>query len=383
MSFEIRINGNPFEFWKSAVVQRSIDRNAGAFRFSTSSQAPIKDYPIKTGDFVEILINGQRKITGFVDEISGSQSADSHNIEVCGRDNTADLIDSSVPDAAKVTDGPVTLKKLIEGAISALGAQIKVTSEVSGLSEFTSDELQTAASGQSCMAYLVSFARKRQVYLVPDGSGGLIIYRPDESNIVSTPLLHQINNAANNVLSYSFRIGQQQRYRIYICRSQDNFGFDLECDYAGEGCSREDSVIDSQIRDSRYLEFQAEESMKDKTCGERAAEESNLRRATGTTYTATVAGTRQSNGVLWDFGQYVRVIDDYAGITGKFLIKAVEYAVDLESGTRTQLICVPPDAYQVKAQASKEDKRTAKTAEAYQNETPPQFKLSHIESRGL
>jgi len=370
MSFEIRINGAPFFLWKSATVQRSIDSNAGSFRFSNSSTVPLSNYPVKTGDFVEILVSGIRKVAGFVDEITGSQDEDSHTIEVSGRDNTSDLIDSSIPDGAKVTEGPVPLVALCEKIISAIGTKIKVINTVSDLADFTSQDLQAAGSGETCMAYLVSFARKRQVYLVPDGSGNLVIFRPDKSNQAVTPLLHKVGGISNNVATYSFRQSQQNRFNQYLCRSQDNFGFDPFGDYSGEGTDRKNSVEDSQIRPSRYLEIQAEESMNDKECSERAAEESNIRRAFGTEYTASVPGVTQSDGTLWDFGQFVDVVDDYADISGKFLIKSVEYAIDTEGGTRTQNTCVPPDAYQVTAEPSKEDSRNAKTGEGFQRSEP-------------
>lgn len=370
MSFEIRINGQPFTLWKSATVQRSIDTNAGAFRFSNSTSSPVGTYPVKTGDFVEILINGNRKIAGFVDEISGSQDSGSHTIEVSGRDNTADLIDSSVPDSVKVMEGPISLKAMIEKIISSISATISVLQNVSGLTDFDDEELQAAGCGDSCMAHLVSFARKRQVYLVPDGAGGLIIYRPDKSNRATTSILHVPGLSNNNVTSYSFQQSQQDRFNQYKCRSQDNFGFSDLADYAGDGTDRSDVVIDSQIRASRYREFQAEQTMGDKTCAQRAAEESNIRRAQGVTYTVSIPGVAQSDGTLWDFGQFVDVRDDYAGISGLYLIKSIEYAVDVSSGTRTQLTCCPPDAYQFTAEPSPEDKRAARTGAAYQNETP-------------
>lgn len=370
MSFEIRVNGIPFTLWKSATVQRSIDSNAGAFRFSSSTAAPVGTYPVKTGDFVEILINGYRKIAGFVDQVSGSQSETSHTIEVSGRDNTQDLIDSSVPDAAKVSEGPISLQALIEKVISVIGARISVSSNVIGIDSFSSDELQAAASGSGCMEYLVNFARKRQVYLVPDGAGGLIIYRPDRTAKASSPIIHKSGEANNNVSTYSFVQSQQDRFNQYVCRSQDNFGFDLFADYQGDGSDRNDQAIDGQIRPSRYFEFQAEESMDAKTCGDRAAEESNIRRALGTTYTISLPGVEQADGSLWDFGLFVQVDDVFAGIRGTFLIKTVEYAVDANAGTRTQLTLVPPDAYQVTAEPGPQDKRRARTGEGYQNQTP-------------
>jgi prophage tail gpP-like protein len=370
MSFEIRINGTPFFLWKSATVQRSIDSNAGSFRFSNSSGAPLSDYPVKTGDFVEILIAGVRKIAGFVDEINGSQDKETHTIEISGRDNIADLIDSSIPDSAKVTEGPVSLKKLIENVISAIGASINVIVKVDDISDFTSQDLQAGGSGETCMAYLVSFARKRQVYLVPDGSGNLLIYRPDKSIKAVTPILHQVGGISNNVVTYSFRQSQANRFNKYLCRSQDNFGFDPFGDYSGDGTDRKNSVIDNYIRSSRYLEIQAENSMTEQECSERAAEESNIRRAFGTEYVASLPGVTQSNGELWDFGQFVTVIDEYVDITGNFLIKSVEYAIDISGGTRIQITCVPQDAYQVTAEPSKENKRTSKTGEGFQRTEP-------------
>ena len=376
MSFEIRINGIPFTLWESATAHRSIDSNSGSFRFTNSSNSPVNSYPVKAGDFVEILISGVRKVAGFVDDVPGSGDVNLHMVEPFGRDNTSDLIDSSVPDSAKVTEGPISLKKLCEKVIGSLGAKIKVTQKVDNIAEFTTKDLQAASSGQKCMEYLVSFARKRQVYLVPDGAGGLVIFRPDINNKSKTPLLNLKNGKNNNVKSYSFKRSQQDRFNKYRCRSQDNFGFDPFADYSGEGTDRKSEVFDSQIRSSRYLEIQAEESMDDSTCKERAAEESNIRRALAKNYTASVAGTTQADGTVWDFGQYVPIIDEYAQFSGDFLIKEVEYAIDISGGSRTQLTCVPPDAYQVKAEPTKESKRSANTGTSFQSDKPAQQNIN-------
>lgn len=361
MSFDIRVNGQPFALWESATVQRSIDSNAGVFRFTNSSTTPISGYPVHVGDFVEILIQGEQKVAGYVDETTGSQDAGTHTIDVSGRDNIQDLIDSSVPDAAKITAGPVALAQLCRQVITAIGADIGVVERVPDVAEFTADDLQAAASGETCMAYLVAFARKRQVYLVPDGGGNLVIYRPSLSDKASGVIIHKVGNRTNNVISYTVRRSHAQRYNTYLCRSQDNFGFDPFADYSGSGTDRNSGATDSEIRATRYLEVQAEESMSTTECGGRAAEESNIRRALGMEYTVTVAGNTQTDGTLWDFGQFVNIIDDYADISGNYLIKTVEYAIDIRKGTRTRLVCVPPDAYQVTAEPTRASKRSART----------------------
>ena len=370
MIFEIRINGISFTLWESATVNRSIDSNSGAFRFTNSSTAPFIKYPVKTGDFVEILISGKRKIAGFIDSIIRNQDADSHTVEVSGRDNIQDLIDSSIPDGAKVTEGPITLKALCEKVIASLGAKIKVFEYVQGITEFSDEDLMAAGSGSTCMAYLVSFARKRQVYLVPDGSGNLLIFRPDKNAKSSGQLIHRISGNKNNIVSYSIRLDQNDRYNDYLCRSQDNFGFDPDADYSGEGTDRKSTVKDDQIRSTRYLEIKAEETMSEDECKSRAAEQSNHRRSLGTEYMATVPGVTQSDGTVLDFGQFVEITDDYADISGRFLIKSVEYSQDIKRGTRTRLIAVMPDAYQPIAQPSRATERIAGTGAAFQNKTP-------------
>ena len=385
MSFEIRINGQPYTYWESALVRRSINTNAGVFRFSNSSTTPVSmnDYPVRVGDFVEILISGVRKIAGFVDnmpdsfgEVQGKQGT-MHTVDVSGRDNIQDLIDSSIPDlidsdsteSAKVIEGPISLKALCEKIITAIGAKIKVIDKVEGLEDFTDEDLQAAGSGDKCMSYLVKFARKRQVYLVPDGNGNIIIYRPDKSNKASGALLHQKNNTTNNVKSYSASRSNQNRFNKYLCRSQDNFGYSSDADIE-EGTDRNGEAPDGDIRESRYLEFQAEESMTSPECEKRADEEANIRRTGSEGYIATVAGTTQSDGTVWDFGQFVQVEDDFADIHGEFLVSDVSYAQDITRGTRTTLTCVPPDAYQVTAEPTTETARSSSTGTKFSNPEP-------------
>jgi prophage tail gpP-like protein len=282
------------------------------------------------------------------------------------------LIDSSVPDSAKVTEGEQTLKQLCERVIASLPKPpaIKVIENVLGLAPFTEDDIEAAGSATSCMEYLVSFARKRQVYLVPDGNSNLVIYRPNKANKASGVLLNKVGGTTNNVLNYSVTRSQQNRFRKILCRSQDNFGSDPFADSDGEGTDRNSSAPDGQIRATRYLEIQAEETMTKDECGERAKEEVNIRRAMGEPYTVTVAGHAQPDGTVWDFGQFVPVDDELAGVKGERLIKSVEWSEDTRQGSRTRMVCVQSDAYQVVAEPTAATKRTSPSNTERENAEP-------------
>ena len=370
MAFEIRVGGQKFTLWERARLERSIDANAGIFEFSSSNTLPA-NFPVRAGDAVEIVINGETKLKGFADTVRSEISGSGQTVTVAGRDNTADLIDSAVPDSAKNIPSPITLTDFCERVIAALGADIAVEN-VLGQSvsvsapppddEFDEDTGITADSGQLCMDFLTSFARKKQVYLVASGDGRLLIYRPG-SERAGTPILNRVNSADNNVKSSSAAFDHQNRFGRYRITSQANVGF--EDSYDDEVADHKGNATDAEIRSSRYYEAQAEESMSSAECEKRAIEEANIRKGRSTDYEATLAGLTQNDGTLWDFGQLVKVDDEPMGIRGIFLIRAVEYSVDLSDGTQTRITCAPPETYNVRI-GDEADARKARRGENLQ-----------------
>lgn len=333
--FEISVNGKIFNNWVTARLTRTIDENSGKFQFSSSNVVP-SNYPVRAGDAVQILINGKPKLTGFCDALESSVEDGVDTITVMGRDNTCDLIDSSMPDAVKSIDGPLSMVGLSLKVIDALGIHMGVINTIPGIKDFTENEFFGADAGKNCMEFLTDFARKRQAYLVPDGQGNLEIFRPDET-IQPGILINRRDDTENNIISSSVRFDHSQRFGIYSVRSQDNFGADPNAEYDGDGVDRQGAEIDPQIRGSRFLELQPEESMDGTETKDRAVEELNIRRARSTVYTAVIAGVERASGVIWDFGQLTKVNDDFSGMTGVFLTRSVDYSVDRNSGTRTTI----------------------------------------------
>jgi prophage tail gpP-like protein len=365
---EIAINGTPYKLFKSITFSRSIDNASGAFSITTSSSAP-NTFPINRGDVISISINGISKLYGFIDDIDEDGDNESHTIIMAGRDNTCDLIDSSVPDGAKVIEDQISLKAMCEKVISELGIQMQVEDNSGQTNIFSEDDLQAAESGDAAMDYLQSYARKKQVFLTPSGDGKLVIFRPGNI-IATTDLIHRRNNNGNNVKRYRVKQSQQARFNQYYVRSQDNIGFFDDADYGVDGTKRTGIVTDDSIRAGRYLEIVAEESMDDATCLERAKEEANVRRARSTSYSCVVAGTSMADGTPWDIGQTVTVNDEIANVRGSFIIRSVEYSQDSDSGTQTNITCAPIDAYKVQPLETAGDKRVSSMP--LQSDTPPE-----------
>lgn len=364
---EIRVNGRKFKDWESITINRSIDKNAGSYSFGSSSLAPA-EYPLRAGNAVQVVVNTTSLARGFIDSVRGSGSQNQgQGITLTGRDNTQDLIDSSVPDAAKSIEGPISLVELCERVIDAIGADIPVASLVV-IDDFDEFQNFVADSGRNCMDFLVSFARKRNVYLVTNGAGGLIIFRPD-LRPSDTAILNEKDGLNNNVVKWSITINHQDRFNTYAVRSQDNFGFNEFADYAGDGVERSGLAIDDQIRKSRYFEIQTPESSDQKEVSQTSIELANLRIANAMEYICTIPGLSQNNGQVWNFGQLVNVRDDFAGIRGVFMIKSVEYSINLGSGSFVSLTLVTPESYQVRLPTEK-DNRIASRSTILQRDTP-------------
>lgn len=364
MSFEIFVNGELFTLWETASFSRSIDTPAGQFQFSSTQKAPAQ-YPVKKGDYVQIMLNDVPMITGYIDILRAQGAKDSGQVvRVIGRDNTQDLIDSSMPDAVKNIQGPISLQALCERVISSINANIEVVDvsspppRVSTLQDFPEGTDFTADSGRECMEYLISFARKRQVYLVPDGAGRLQLFRPGLFRATS-PLLNVVNGQRNNIIAYELNLDDTQRFNRYRIRSQDNFGSDDNASYDG-GEDRSGDATDNEIRRSRYFETQAPESFNEGEVTQTALEVLNIRKSHSTDYTCTVQGSTDNNGNIWDIGQTVQVNDEFADVEGDFIIRAVTHEISLARGTKTVITVAPPEAYQVRETTPTDERKAVR-----------------------
>lgn len=376
-SFKISVNGKVFNNWKTARVSRTLDENAGKFSF-TSSQTSLDKFPVRAGDAIKILIDGQPALTGFCDDASPDEAIGRHDIIVSGRDNTSDLIDSSMPDSVKSIKGPVSMQELAEKVIAALGANIEVVDNVGNkISKFTKDEKLGAAAGKRCMEYLTNFARKKQVYLITDGEGRLVIFRPLEKSLPGS-LTKGVNIKSSNA-----KFNHAQRFHTYSVRSQlDLLSGEIDFEKINK-LPKEDQVealnkamnirgiaTDEKIRPSRFFEIQSEESMTKKEAENRAIEELNIRIARSEVYVATVVNALRSEKTLWDIGQLTNVNDESAGTVGYYIIRSVVHAIDRQSGSITTITTAPPEAYNVRI-PNGGDTRRANQGEKFQTLTLP------------
>ena len=366
-NFILKVNSQNYTNWDNLNIYRSVDEFSGSFNFETSDNDPNSaGYPIRANDAVQVLINNTPMITGFVDEIESNFEKHSHTISVRGRDNLRNLIDTDIPQNWKQDDNVgriANFEELCRLVIAATGNNdIPIVNTVENIPDFSEQDTEESQAGQKALEFLSSFARKRNLYLNSDGNGALRIYRPENIRASDDLLLLLGNDPRNNIKSRNIIYNTVDRVRTVTVRSQQNFslGFFSFLDRDTEG-----TATDTEISTGRHLEIISEEGMTNAECEARAREEINVIRARSTQYSCVISGAVQSNGVPWNYGFVVLLVDEVSRVFGDFFIREVSITQSKNEGTNTVLTLAPSDAYRVIADIPQQERRLKELGKTY------------------
>lgn len=341
--FRLTVNGQDKLNFLSGSLSRSIDNMCGEFRFTTSFRPSER---IEKNDLIQIYINDTLKLSGFQDILGGDRTVNTKTRLISGRDVTQDLVDSNVPPSAANSEGG-TLKGLVEKVVAALGLPISVIEDLEvplePFESFEDEDIESSALDQFAFTFLSSFARKRQVYLITDPGGNIVIFRPNDKT--KLPSILNIDNMWSNKLvqESSFRKYYNKEFAKITCGSQESL-VDSSQDIEGVDII---GVVDIDgVRPSRQRQIIAEEAMNNDECIKRATEEANILKMASEEYVCTVQGVTSPDGTVWEIGQQINIVDSDFGIRGMYLLKAYTMSLDLNGGTATRLNFTRPSSYQ-------------------------------------
>jgi prophage tail gpP-like protein len=289
---------------------------------------------------------------------------ESHQVIIQGRDKTADLIDSTLGDDVEFNT-PITLVGVIEAVLKvAKITGIKVLNEVGNIDLFESSEKISAEIGVGVFELIEGYCRKRQVLLTSNGDGDLVITQGGGVDVGFTIINEAASPPMNNVIGARAIYNNTDRFNQYVVKSQGNASALLLSGVpsGAELTNASGVATDSAIRSSRILYQLAEKSSSSDQCSARATWQANINRTRGFSYLVTVQGHRdEATKIVWQFNRLIGVRDEYAGVSGKFLINSVNYKLNLNGGTVTTLGIVTKDAYTLQASEPVEQEETSKT----------------------
>lgn len=361
-------NGVPLTGWLEVNVDQGFDKASGVARITMSEQ-PGVPMPMKLGYKATVLIDGRPVITGHVHDFQGEHDHGSHTMTVTIRDQTQDMIDSTVGPGLKLKS-PITLKQMAEQTLKTMGlGHIKVIEKIA-TEPFKDGEHVDAALDDRGFAFLDRWAQKRQVLLTTDGAGNLVIDRNQKRRGAGALVSLHEDSPLNNVLRSSFRNSDQDRHNKTAIAGQkspndqdfwESKGKDFDLGQAGPLQKNWGEADDTQVRPERKLHGRGAKGLSGQSPKKAAKWRSNIAKARGFQYTATVQGFYGAPGWLWWPGYIVPVTDAHWEIAADLLITDVRFKRTWSGGSTTEVSLTLPDGFSLDEDGqNKSQSRTSK-----------------------
>ena len=327
---QLVVGGKVHGGWSRIRVHRGLEEIAGNFELGVAERwsATVAPLEVRTQDACSVRVGGTTLITGHVDRAAISYDAHSHAVSVTGRDGTGDLVDC----AAEHSKGEwrnATIAQIARDLCKPYGIKVAVAGDVGA--PFVRYALEP---GETVFECIERAARQRGVRLLSDGLGGLIV-GSEPARQAGASLVE-----GENLLSCEVANDASQRFSKYLVKGQ-RCGDD---DTNGAAAAQiKASADDTGVTRYRPQLIMVEDQGDIASFQVRAKWEASVRAARGLTATVRLQGWSNGAG-LWAPNQMVRLSSPTARIDRELLVRDVDLVVD-ESGTFTELVLTPPEAY--------------------------------------
>lgn len=323
---QLKINGKLFGGWTEAAITRGIDQLAGTFDIKVTDRWENQQWSISPFDSCQVLWSGKTVITGYVDSVSISYDAGSHEITIAGRSKTADLVDCS---AASSQYKNQSLSQIAAALCQPFGIDVKTEASAGGaFLSYKPDE------GVQVFEALEKLAGLRGLLLMDNAAGDLVITQAGTDRI-STAL-----KMPGNIKSGSGNFNVKDRFSVYTVKGQQKGGDQISPEFAAHNKA---SITDTNVTRYRPTILQAEDQADLSTVKKRAQWESNIRFGLSQSFRYTVQGWEHKNG-LWQPNTLVHVKDKYMGVDTDLIIASITYLLG-SNGTTTELVLAHRKAF--------------------------------------
>ncbi len=330
----IEVNGKKYDGFVEAECSGGVESMARKFRFKTTAKS-LTQNDLKAQDKVRIFLDNNLFLTGKIERLRISYSPTNHDIEVSGRDQIGDLIDSSIIQKEYAQRDFVLL---LTAVLKDNGySNIKIVDNVGKISRIKLEEGESVKTekGETIAEFLDRYAQKVQVLLFSDENGDLTISREGDQPSAGA-ILSRIGDSNSNVLGATIDLDISERYRFIEIFAQS--GNDS---YSVSTVDQSSIAIDSEIIYPRRKRITQGTASKTLTLSDWAKWNVVIRKAKGSRYQCRVQDfyTKPGSIAPWEINTLAQVKDDRCQIDGQFLIQGVTFFKSL-AGTFTDLSIV-------------------------------------------
>lgn len=346
---ELSLTIRDYEFLdiKSCTVTRAIDQIADEVRVelaNTWPQTGTLALPFQEGDDLELRVDGELWLTGFVAQRSIQYGPSGHAISVSGLSNTAHLSTSCHEGPPRVWKD-VPLPTIINDVCRPYGIGVNIFAQSLG-ENFT----RFAASvGEMAFNVIRRACTKRGVWATSNEEGDLEIIEAGQDRVLTTIIGQGVPGQTTNVLEMRSEASYTDTYSHVIVTGQSSSSATWKDEEASKGYAL--YKIPWVTKHRPLVIHETSESGK-KKLQRRAEWEARTRIGRSRSLSATLQGYLGESELPvpapWRPNTRVVVIDGLLDVDDEFLIERVTSNFT-QSGTTTMLDLVAPEAYEVLA----------------------------------
>jgi prophage tail gpP-like protein len=374
------VNGKVYSGWKNAKIDLGIEQLAGAFSLEVSDIWPdqIESWSIAPGDSCTLKIGNDTVITGYIDSVATQEDANTHTINVQGRDKTGDLVDCSTTPRewanqtfeiiANEIMKPFGVPLLTQVDTADGGYQMKKAGKLKTPPKFALTggghlPRKAANPGETVHKLLERLAKIQGVLLISDGLGNLMVTQPGLNGKADDSLV-QGQNLLKVDVEYSFA----NLFSQVTVKGQAHGATTPQVQALSAVQTVKPSAtitrpaINTSLKGSaigryRPLILVADQQTTPEQARKRAAWEVGTREAKSQKVTCKVQGWRQSSGKLWTINTTVKVKARSVRKNQDMLISKISMEIGTQ-GTLCTMVLYSPGAFEVLQEIPFPDKPT-------------------------
>jgi prophage tail gpP-like protein len=334
-SIRLLVDGVAYEGWSSVRVDRSLDQFAHSFDFAYSDHwsESTEQRAMILGASAAVEIDGERVITGWLDQVRYSISAGSAVGSAQGRSKTGDLADCSAVHKTGQWRNQ-TAKTIIADLVAPFGLPIVYDATIVDTVKIPRFDLDY---GETVFEAIDRLARLRAFLPTSSADGGLKFVR-----ISRTAGLRTVQLDLREAVRREYASGMQDRFSTYRIAAQTARSDPEE--NSRRAALEKFEAKDPNVKRYRPFVVSSETGAKQVELQAHAQWIANQRAAQTERVIYEMVGTHAPDKRLWEPGMLVGVDDRALGVNDIFCIAAVSLRADLQNVT-TELQLVRPEVY--------------------------------------
>lgn len=349
----LKVNGKKYENWLDVSITCTLQSLARVFAVKSTRSKEDLTIGIEPQDEVQVLIDDEPVLTGYVTKREVSYSSSGVTITITGASKTVDLQDCCMPTGKPNSFRNQTHFQNLSAVCEPFG--IKVVDEVKSVDRRNLEFSPTEKVGSAIINYL----QKNGVLLTDNEFGNLVI-----AEAGSAGNAHDTLELGKNILEGKRTQDYSKRFSHYVTLGQvanPTSELPVSANHLRE------MVEDKSVRRTRYIVKQESGNASSEILKKKAGVLRDVGLGESDVLTYKVQGWKQSNGELWRVNLIVRFADRMLGKfeNASWVITQISYSMS-SSGTTAALtlkmkslfnLCAVPDAKKITIESDTDIKK--------------------------